>query len=136
MDPRSQKGLVAMKAHESIKLTPALLLNAYAQGIFPMADTDGAIYWYDPDPRAIIPLDDGFHGPRSLVKRMRRDDYEVRFDYNFPAVMAACAEVGPGGKRRGLTGNLLTVTASCMRPALPTVWRCGRTEAWRAGCMG
>ena len=85
-----------MTERESIKLTPALLLNSYAQGIFPMADTDGAIYWYDPDPRAIIPLDDGFHVPRSLVKRMRRDDYEVRFDYNFPAVMAACAEVGPG----------------------------------------
>lgn len=81
---------------KTMKLTPSLLLNAYAQGIFPMADSDGAIYWYDPDPRAIIPLDDNFHVPRSLAKRMRRGGFEVRFDTNFRAVMAACAEAGPG----------------------------------------
>ena len=37
-------------------LTPELLLYTYSQGIFPMGHDDGEIYWYDPDPRAIIPL--------------------------------------------------------------------------------
>ena len=52
------------------ELTPELLLYAYSHGIFPMGDEDGEIYWYDPDPRAIIPLDT-FHTPRCLARRMR-----------------------------------------------------------------
>ena len=54
-----------------MQLTPAILLNAYSQGIFPMADEDGTIYWYDPDPRAILPLE-AFHLPRSLARTIRR----------------------------------------------------------------
>jgi leucyl/phenylalanyl-tRNA--protein transferase len=68
-----------------------LLLNAYSQGIFPMADDDGSIYWYDPDPRAILPLDD-FHVPRSLARRIRKGGFEMRFDTAFTEVMLACAE--------------------------------------------
>jgi leucyl/phenylalanyl-tRNA--protein transferase len=78
-----------------MKLTPHLLLNAYSQGIFPMADHDGTIYWYDPDPRAIIPLDT-FHTPRSLTRTIRHGGFEVRFDTAFRAVMQACAKPGPG----------------------------------------
>jgi leucyl/phenylalanyl-tRNA--protein transferase len=78
-----------------MRLTPHLLLNAYSQGIFPMADEDGTIYWYDPDPRAIIPLDT-FHLPRSLARSIRRGNFEVRVDTAFRAVMEACAEPTPG----------------------------------------
>ena len=78
-----------------MRLTPQLLLNAYSQGIFPMADEDGTIYWYDPDPRAIIPLDT-FHIPRSLARTIRRGNFEVRVDAAFRAVMEACAEPTPG----------------------------------------
>jgi leucyl/phenylalanyl-tRNA--protein transferase len=60
-----------------------------------MAHEDGQIYWYDPDPRAIIPLD-GFHVPRSLARKMRKGGFEVRFDTAFRVVMRACAEPGPG----------------------------------------
>lgn len=60
-----------------------------------MADPDGAIYWYDPEPRAILPLDD-FHIPRSLARRIRRGGFEVRFDTAFRPVMTACAEPAPG----------------------------------------
>jgi leucyl/phenylalanyl-tRNA--protein transferase len=74
-----------------MKLTPHLLLNAYSQGIFPMADKDGTIYWYDPDPRAIIPLD-AFHVPRSLARTIRQGQFEIRVDTGFQAVMKACAE--------------------------------------------
>ncbi|HXV42725.1 MAG TPA: leucyl/phenylalanyl-tRNA--protein transferase [Anaerolineae bacterium] len=78
-----------------MRLTPQLLLNAYSQGIFPMADEDGTIYWYDPDPRAIIPLDK-FHVPHSLARTIRRGNFEVRVDTTFRAVMEACAEPTPG----------------------------------------
>lgn len=74
-------------------LTPELLLAAYSQGIFPMAE-DGQIYWYDPHPRAILPLE-GFHLPRSLAKTLRKGLYEVRVDQQFERVMTLCGESAP-----------------------------------------
>ena len=39
------------------RLTPELVLSAYCQGCFPMADPEtGEISFYEPDPRALIPL--------------------------------------------------------------------------------
>lgn len=72
-------------------LTVQHLLNAYYQGIFPMAHDDGNIYWYDPDPRTIIPLD-RFYVPRRLARTVRQGKFEIRIDYDFRGVMEACAE--------------------------------------------
>ena len=77
-----------------MQLTPRLLLSAYSEGIFPMAHEDGLIYWYDPDPRAIIPLD-RFHIPRRLRRTVQQGVFEVRFDVNFTAVIEACAATSP-----------------------------------------
>ncbi len=77
-----------------MNLTPELLLTAYAQGIFPMAHDDGRIYWYSPDPRAILPLDK-LHTSRSLRRLVNSGKYEVRFDTAFAEVIAACAAPGP-----------------------------------------
>ena len=72
-------------------LTPELIEFAYRKGAFPMADPEsGAIDWYRPRRRAIIPLD-AFHVPRSLARRMRKGDFEVTFDADFGSVMRACA---------------------------------------------
>ncbi|HEX8684290.1 MAG TPA: leucyl/phenylalanyl-tRNA--protein transferase [Ardenticatenaceae bacterium] len=73
------------------RLTPQLLLSAYAQGVFPMADDDGTVYWYDPDPRAIFPLD-AFHVPRRLAQTVRQGRFEARADSDFRGVMEGCAE--------------------------------------------
>jgi len=53
-------------------LTPDMLLNAYANGIFPMAEhrTDEELFWVDPRQRGVMPLD-GFHISRSLRKTLR-----------------------------------------------------------------
>ena len=73
-------------------LSPDLLLSAYCQGVFPMAHPNGDIYWYDPDPRTILPLDDGFHISRSLARTVRQNKFEIRVDHDFTAVMRACSE--------------------------------------------
>ncbi len=73
------------------RLSPQLLIYGYAQGIFPMAE-DGQIYWYDPDPRAIIPLDERFYVAHSLQRTIRRQTFEIRFDTAFRETMQACAE--------------------------------------------
>jgi leucyl/phenylalanyl-tRNA--protein transferase len=73
------------------RLTPELLVRAYASGVFPMADRrDGPIRWYAPDPRAVIPLD-AFHVSRSLRRTMARGTFDVTVNMDFPAVMRACA---------------------------------------------
>lgn len=100
-----------------MKLSPFLLLNAYSQGIFPMADEKGEIYWYDPDPRAIFPLDQ-FHIPRSLRRRLNRRDYEVRYDYDFRAVIRACAAPRPDQSSDETWINGDIIESYCMLHAL------------------
>lgn len=75
------------------KIPPDALLRAYAQGIFPMAEdaSDPEVFWVRPETRGVIPLD-RFHIPRSLAKTMRRSPFEIAFDRDFDAVIAACAE--------------------------------------------
>src|SRR5947209_3992223 len=53
----------------AFRLTPEILLHAYAAGIFPMAEAadDPELFWVDPTRRGIIPLDD-FHLPRRLAR--------------------------------------------------------------------
>jgi leucyl/phenylalanyl-tRNA--protein transferase len=56
----------------------------------PHPDT-GEVLWFDPDPRAIIPLD-GFHVSKSLKKSLRTRGYTVSFDTAFQQVVLSCAQ--------------------------------------------
>lgn len=73
----------------NVQLDPITLLNAYANGAFPMADPDGVIRWYSADPRGILPLD-AFHVPQTLRQIVRQQRFEVRINHNFRACMTAC----------------------------------------------
>ena len=75
------------------RLDPRLLLQGYASGIFPMADSRDAseLFWVEPRSRAIIPLD-RFHMSRSLRRTLRSGKFEVRRDQDFAAVVRACAD--------------------------------------------
>ena len=75
------------------RLTPDLLLTAYAAGVFPMAESrsDPEVFWVDPRHRGVIPLD-GFHISRSLARRLRRGAFRVTVDTAFAAVVQGCAE--------------------------------------------
>lgn len=68
------------------------LLNAYCNGLFPMAnERDGEIHWFSPEQRGIIPLD-GFNISRSLRQTIRKKKFAVRINSNFEATIRACAE--------------------------------------------
>jgi len=71
-----------------------------------MADEAGSIYWYDPNPRAIIPLDT-FHLPRSLARTIRRSKFEIRVDTAFRAVMLACAEPASGREVTWISSSII-----------------------------
>jgi leucyl/phenylalanyl-tRNA---protein transferase len=72
-------------------LDPQLVIQAYANGIFPMADEQGKISWYAPNPRAILEHHH-LHVSRSLRATIRKGIYEVHMDSHFEAVMRACAD--------------------------------------------
>lgn len=66
------------------------LLYGYMNGIFPMADTDGTLYWYSPDPRAIIPLNT-YKPSKSLRPVLNKNLFEIRINADFEGVMKGCA---------------------------------------------
>jgi leucyl/phenylalanyl-tRNA---protein transferase len=71
---------------------PELLLNAYAQGFFPMAESrEGDHWWFAPDERGVIPLE-SFRVSRNLARLVRRNKFEVRFDSAFEQVIRSCAD--------------------------------------------
>jgi leucyl/phenylalanyl-tRNA--protein transferase len=59
-------------------------------GIFPMAESDGTLYWYAPDPRAIIPIE-SYKPAKSLRPILNNYHFEVRINQAFEDVMRACA---------------------------------------------
>lgn len=75
------------------RLDPRLLLQGYAAGIFPMADSRDAseLFWVEPRARAVLPLDK-FHMSRSLRRTLRSGRFAVTMDGDFSAVITACAD--------------------------------------------
>lgn len=55
-----------------------------------MADSDLKLYWYSPDPRAIIPLET-YRPSRSLRPVLNAGRFEIKVDSAFEQVMRACA---------------------------------------------
>ncbi len=90
------------------RLTPELLLCAYASGLFPMANDrhDPTIHWIEPRRRGVLPLD-SFHQPRSLRKLLRKERFEVRVDTGFGQVIEACAQPRPERPRTWLNDELI-----------------------------
>lgn len=82
-----------MKDEPDIEITPALLLRAYASGVFPMADSahSSDLSWIDPSRRGVLPLE-GLHVPRRLARSFLTADVEVVIDRDFSGVLDGCAD--------------------------------------------
>jgi leucyl/phenylalanyl-tRNA--protein transferase len=73
-------------------LKPGNMLRLYATGAFPMADQEsGAIEWYMPETRCIIPINN-FNIPRSTKKEIKKNNFEIRFDTQIIEVIKGCAD--------------------------------------------
>ncbi len=97
-------------------LTPAILLRAYAAGIFPMADSaeDTQVFWVDPERRGVMSLD-RFHLPRRLKRTVRNGPFEVRCDKSFVAVVEACAEARPERPKTWINSEIVRLYGSLHR---------------------
>jgi leucyl/phenylalanyl-tRNA--protein transferase len=110
--------------------TAALLLLAYRQGVFPMADPiDGAIDWLSPDPRGVIPLE-SFHAPVNLQREVRRGIFDIRCDSDFSQVIRACAQPRPGEPLSWINEPLIRAYVSLYHAG-----HAHSIEAWRDGAM-
>jgi leucyl/phenylalanyl-tRNA--protein transferase len=109
-------------------LSPDLLLSAYCQGVFPMAHPNGDIYWYDPDPRAILPLDERFHVSRTLARTVQQGKFEIRIDSDFTAVMQACAELKADREETWINEELIAAYTRLHKMGFAH-----SVEAWRNG---
>jgi leucyl/phenylalanyl-tRNA--protein transferase len=94
--------------HGTPKLTPEILLRAYAEGLFPMAERRGdpTLYWVSPEMRGVIPLDQ-FHVPHRLARTVRSGAFTVTADRAFRDVMLACAAPGPGREETWINDEIL-----------------------------
>ncbi len=72
-------------------LSTERLLAAYRNGIFPWNEEDQPLLWWSPDPRAVL-FPSELRISRSLGKRLKRNEFEIRLDTNFEAVIYACAQ--------------------------------------------
>jgi leucyl/phenylalanyl-tRNA--protein transferase len=108
------------------RLDPRLLLQGYASGIFPMADSReaGELFWVEPRHRAIIPLD-GFHLSRSLGRTLRSGRFEVTHDRDFGGVIAACADRAETWINQELEQAMLALHGSRHAHSIE-VWDSGR----------
>jgi leucyl/phenylalanyl-tRNA--protein transferase len=115
--------------HGSPRLTPEILLRAYAEGLFPMAERRGdpTLYWISPDKRGVIPLD-GFHVPRRLARTVRSDIFELTSDRCFREVMEACAAPAPGRTESWINDEILRLYT-----ALHASGHAHSIECWRDG---
>lgn len=94
--------------HGSQGLTPEILLRAYAEGVFPMAERrdDPTLFWVSPEQRGIMPLE-AFHVPRRLARTVRSDRFTVTSDLCFADVMRACAEPVPGRAQSWINAEIV-----------------------------
>lgn len=98
-DPKlaDENGLVGVGAD----LEPQTLLDAYAHGVFPTrfapySDPRFPMFWWSPDPRAIIELNE-LHVSRRLARTWRRGRFQITFDHDFDSVLRACGDRGDEG---------------------------------------
>ncbi len=83
------------------------LLAAYANGVFPMADSDnGEIQWYLPHERGIIPLDN-WHLPRSLRKFLRHNRFQITVNADFEQTIRMCAHPAPDRPETWISEELI-----------------------------
>jgi leucyl/phenylalanyl-tRNA--protein transferase len=72
--------------------SPDIVLHAYKEGYFPMADSkDGEIFWHSPDPRAIFDIHN-IKIPKSLRSKLYNGNFKFSANYDFPYIINKCAE--------------------------------------------
>lgn len=114
-------GLLAIGAEVSAER----LLAAYRLGIFPWFSPGDPVLWWSPDPRMVL-FPHELKVSRSLSKRLKKKDYEIRFNSAFEQVVRLCAETG----RKGQNGTWITESIIQGYCALASMGKAMSVETW------
>jgi leucyl/phenylalanyl-tRNA--protein transferase len=110
-------------------LSPGRLEAAYRAGIFPWYDESSPdIMWWSPSPRMVL-YPDNFKLSKSLRRRIKRQEFELRIDTAFEQVIEECSRV----PRNDQEGTWLTEE---MKAAYVTMHHQGlahSVECWQEG---
>ena len=114
-----------------MRLTPEILLAAYAAGLFPMAESadDPELFWVDPRRRGILPLD-AFHVPRRLRRIVRHGGLEIRCDSAFEEVIRGCAKATEKRPNTWINDEIV-----CLYLGLFVRGAAHSVEAWHGGTL-
>lgn len=117
---RDPNGLLAFGGD----LSPARLLAAYGQGIFPWYGEGEPILWWSPDPRCVFRTET-LRINRSLRRQLRGKSWRVSVDTAFEAVIRACAE-----PREGRGGTWIVPEMIAAYAALHRLGHAHSVEVW------
>ncbi|SHG13676.1 leucyl/phenylalanyl-tRNA--protein transferase [Salegentibacter echinorum] len=95
----NEDGLLAIGGDLSVER----LIYAYKHGIFPWYDASQPVLWWSPDPRMVL-FPENLKVSKSMKQVLRKDEFEVTFNKDFPAVIEACAQI----KREGQDDTWIT----------------------------
>ncbi|WP_214367071.1 leucyl/phenylalanyl-tRNA--protein transferase [Pseudonocardia sp. H11422] len=129
MEPVARPVVTTLQRRDGF-FTPESFLAQYRAGRFPYAGRWGRIVWKDPEQRAIVPVDERLHIPRSVAKLLRRESFEIRYDTAFGEVVRHCATVQ--GRAVHWT-PWLTPEVQRVFLRLHELGYAHSTEAWRDG---
>ena len=115
--------------HGTPRLTPEILLRAYAEGLFPMAERRGdpTLYWVSPEKRGVIPLS-FFHVPHRLARTVRSGRFTVTADRAFHDVIQACAAPAAGREETWINSEIIRLYT-----ALHAGGHAHSIECWQGG---
>ena len=80
-------------------LTKETLLAAYKNGIFPWFEDHSPILWWSPNPRCIL-RPESFLPSKSLRKKIRKGNFEIKINSCFEEVISSCKRVH-GKEKKG-----------------------------------
>ncbi|TRX24021.1 leucyl/phenylalanyl-tRNA--protein transferase [Flavobacterium franklandianum] len=84
-------------------LSTERLVLAYKSGIFPWFEEDEPIYWWSPNPRMVLFLDE-LVVSKSMRNILNRNIFKITFNQNFREVISNCQKI----KRQGQNGTWIT----------------------------
>lgn len=123
--------------HGSVSLTPEIVLHAYAQGIFPMAERrdDPDLYWVSPEQRGVIPLN-AFHVSRRLARTVRSERFRVTSDSAFVDVMRGCAQAVDGRPNTWINEEIIRLYTALFEAGHAHSIECWREDSLVGGLYG
>ncbi|MGR9106927.1 MAG: leucyl/phenylalanyl-tRNA--protein transferase [Gammaproteobacteria bacterium] len=108
-------------------LSPRRLIKAYRNGIFPWFNPGDPILWWCPDPRLVL-YPPEIRISRSLLKALRKNEYQITFDRAFSKVLEGCA-----APRKEASGTWITGAMARAYNQLHQLGYAHSVEAWRQG---